>query len=313
MTKGRRSSAFAFLLSPISVSLVLGVPFIFLVFQHAVPAAGQPLPVVVSILPQKYFVEKIGGEDVQVSVMVEPGANPATYEPRPRQMQALAAAGLYFAIGVPFEKVWLKRFMSINPMLKIVDTQEGIRLLPVESAGPVRHAGRGADQQQIMDPHTWLSPPLVMVQARNILAALSRECPGRADHFERNYKAFLAEIAGIDMKLMDMFLPLRAAGRQPVFLVFHPSWGYFARAYGLRQMAIETQGMEPKPARLAALIREAGRVHIDIVLVQPQFSSKSAESVAGSLGARIVHADPLAYDWGKNLLDAGQKILKAVK
>jgi zinc transport system substrate-binding protein len=96
-----------------------------------------------------------------------------------------------------------------------------------------------------------------------------------------------------------------------VFLVFHPSWGYFARAYGLRQMAIETRGREPKPAELAALIKEAARVHIDIVLVQPQFSSKSAESVAATLGAGIVSADPLAYDWEKNLLEAGQNIFRA--
>jgi zinc transport system substrate-binding protein len=272
--------------------------------------ASPLIKIFVSTLPQQYFFEQIGADKIEVSVMVGPGQSPTTYDPTSKQIAELSSADLYQQIGVPFERVWLRRFMSMNPGLKIIDTQDGIRLLPMESAGPDHGAGKGM-AQQIMDPHTWLSPPLVMVQARNILAALSRACPGRADQFERNYQAFLVEIAALDMKLMNIFLRLKAAGRQPVFLVFHPSWGYFARAYGLRQMAIETRGREPKPAELAALIKEAARVHIDIVLVQPQFSSKSAESVAATLGAGIVSADPLAYDWEKNLLEAGQNIFRA--
>ena len=87
---------------------------------------AEGLPIVVSVLPQKYFVEKIGGEMVEVSVMVLPGASAATYEPKPNQMVTLSKAKIYFAIGVPFEKVWLKKIASSNRHLQIVHTDKGI-------------------------------------------------------------------------------------------------------------------------------------------------------------------------------------------
>jgi hypothetical protein len=91
-----------------------------------VSLAGEPIPVFVSIPPQKYFVEKIGGSCVQVSVMVPPGANPHIYEPRPNQMTALSKSRIYFAIGVTFETVWLPKFAKLNPQMRIVHTDKGI-------------------------------------------------------------------------------------------------------------------------------------------------------------------------------------------
>ena len=88
--------------------------------------AGEPIPVFVSIPPQKYFVEKIGGNLVNVSVMVQPGANPHIYEPRPNQMTALSKTRIYFAIGVTFETVWLPKFAKLNPQMRIVHTDKGI-------------------------------------------------------------------------------------------------------------------------------------------------------------------------------------------
>ena len=138
--------------------------------------AEKTIHVVASILPQKYFIQKIGGDRVSVSVMVLPGANPATYEPKPRQMVDLSNADIYFAIGVPFEKNWLSRFAEANPRMKIVETQSGINRIPMIAAGHRHHdENRHAPEETThapTDPHIWLSPPLVMLQAKNILDAL---------------------------------------------------------------------------------------------------------------------------------------------
>jgi zinc transport system substrate-binding protein len=88
--------------------------------------AADKISVFVSIVPQKYFVQQIGKDMVDAKVMVKPGASPATYEPKPRQMAELSKAKLYFSIGVPFEKAWLKKIAATNPDMRVVHTDHGI-------------------------------------------------------------------------------------------------------------------------------------------------------------------------------------------
>ena len=288
--------------------------FCFLLFLSSGTVQGaERLNIVVSILPQKYFVEKIGGDKVQVSVMVEPGANPATYEPRPRQMGMLTSARIYFAIGVPFERIWLPRFENINPSLVIVPTQEGIKLFPI-SSNQKENGQAGASGHGILDPHVWLSPPLVMLQARNILQALVAARPGDSKYFQERYISFLNQIARTDLKIMGIFGELdQGKIKKRAFMVYHPCWGYFARAYGLKQLAIEEEGKEPKPGRLARLSRIARQMGIKCILIQPQYSKKSAEALADSIGAKLLPADPLAYEWDRNLVFVAEKIKESFR
>ncbi len=281
------------------------------IFVCTASATGTSrLQAMVSILPLKYFVERIGGERVDVSVMVAPGANPATYEPRPRQMAVLSRAEIYFAIGVPFEKTWLPRFERINPAMEIIPVQKGIKLYPISGdTSPENQWERRGFSPTMMDPHIWLSPPLVMLQARNILDALLEKRPKDSSYFQARYLDFIEQIAQTDLKIMNMFQSISSEiGRQRAFMVYHPCWGYFARAYGLRQIAIEEKGREPKPARLVTLAKMAKRLGIKTILIQPQYSKKSAEAVADSIGATLLPADPLAYEWDKNLLSVARKI-----
>ena len=96
------------------------------------------MPVFVSIAPQRYFVEKIGGDLVKIHTMVSPGASPATYEPKPRQMAALAKAKVYFAIGVPFENRWLQKIVATNPLMEVIHTDHGIAK-PAQTARGIVH------------------------------------------------------------------------------------------------------------------------------------------------------------------------------
>jgi zinc transport system substrate-binding protein len=274
--------------------------------------SARPLKVFVSIVPQKYFVEKIGGDQVEISVMVQPGANPAVYEPKPKQMVALAETQIYFAIGVPFEARWLKKIAATNGAMKVVHTESGIEKMVVRShhhqGDESRHTlGNTANRQphsMIRDPHIWLSPPLVMLQARNIFDGLVAVAGSHRASFEANYRKFITEIVELDLKLKEIF---DSAGKRFEFMVFHPSWGYFARTYGLKQVPIELQGKEPKPAELQHLIQYGRERGIRVVFVQPQFSWKAAQTIAQSLGGQVALADPLAADWAENLRQVATK------
>lgn len=290
------------------VSMVVAIPG---------ASADERLPVFVSVLPQQYFVQQIGKDHVDVQVMVLPGASPATYEPKPRQMAALAGARLYFSIGVAFESVWLEKIMAANPALTLVRTDAGISKIPMATH---HHDGQEADLEGpsdhgnptahgILDPHIWLSPPLVKQQAGTILNALKAADPTHSQDYNENYQAFVAAIDRLDDALKKTF-----AGKQGLpFMVFHPAWGYFAQAYGLAQVSIEIEGKNPKPAQLQALITRARDHGIRVVFVQPQFSAKGAELVARGIGGQVAFADPLALNWLDNLRVVAGKFEAALK
>jgi zinc transport system substrate-binding protein len=284
--------------------------FLFPCGGHA--QAGKKLTVFVSIPPQKYFLQQIGKQRVDVQVMVQPGASPATYEPRPRQMAAISRTHIYFAIGVPFEKTWLKKITAANPDMQMVHTDRGILKIPMTAnQAESEHHRQKDDQDHLgeLDPHIWLSPALVMIQARTILNALVEIDPDHRAVYEANTNVFVSKLAALDADLKNIF----ASKQGFQFMVFHPSWGYFASAYGLQQVPVEIEGKNPKPAQLKALIEHAKKKHIHIIFVQPQFSSRSAERVAKEIGGQVIIADPLASDWLANLREVAQKFKVALK
>ena len=295
------------------VSIVLFlISAIFLLICWRPAQADKKLMVFVSIPPQKYFLQQIGKQRVDVQVMVQPGASPATYEPKPRQMAALSRTHIYFAIGVPFEKTWLKKIAAANPDLHVVHTDDGIQKIPMAANHTESEPHRDKNHQDHhgeLDPHIWLSPALVMTQTRTILNALIEIDPDHGALYEANTKVFVSKLADLDADLKKNF-----ADKQGLqFMVFHPSWGYFAHSYGLRQVPVEIEGKDPKPTQLKALIEHAKKKHINIIFAQPQFSSRSAELVAKEIGGQVIFADPLASDWEGNLREVAAKFKTALR
>jgi zinc transport system substrate-binding protein len=282
--------------------------FLIIFFYAPQEAPARPLMVFVSILPQKYFAEKIGGDLVDVSLMVEPGANPHTYEPKPKQMVALAKANIYFAIGVPFETTWLEKIAATNPKMLVVHTDAGIKKIPMNThhqESELEH-----DHHSIKDPHVWLSPPLVIMLAGNMLKAFLRVDPAHRSIYEKNYNSFMKELVVLDGEIRATF---KGKGKDVEFMVFHPAWGYFAQAYGLEQIPIELEGKQPKAAQLQSLIQYAKERGIKVIFAQPQFSRQAAQAIADSIGGQIVFADPLAADWERNLRQVASKFKAALK
>jgi zinc transport system substrate-binding protein len=265
------------------------------------PALSQPvLQVTVSILPQKYFVERIGAPYVHANVMIGPGDEPHSYEPKPAQMRALGDSRAYFAIGVEFEGAWLDRFASTNNEMRIVNTVAGMERLPLPS-----YQNRGADEEQKeteLDPHVWTSPRRVKAILQVTYEALVELDPQHAAQYRSNLEAFLADIDELEAYIDQTLAGL--SGRR--FLVFHPSWGYFAQDYGLEQIAVQVGGQEPSARELAQVIQLARAEDIRVVLAQPEFSAKAAETIAQEIGGRVLLISPLAPDWLDNMRRVAQ-------
>ncbi len=245
----------------------------------AVESDGHKIQVWVSILPQQYFVERIGGERVRVQVMVPPGSSPEMYEPKPSQVRGLVGTDIYVRIGVPFEEAWMGRLAAANADMLIVDQAEGIE----------RIGGT--------DPHIWLSPRLVKAQARTICEGLAEVDPGHADFYRDNLATFLADLDQLDASIERKLSGLESRK----FLVFHPAWSYFARDYDLEMIPVEVEGSDPSAAEMAALIQVAQADNIKVIFAQPEFSTRSAEAIAHEIGGEVVLISPLARDWMDNL------------
>lgn len=254
-------------------------------------AGDRTLSVVVSIPPQAYFVERVGGERVAVEVLAGPGDDPHTFEPTARRMAAVTGADVYFRIGVPFEETLAAKLAASAPGLRIVDTRAGITLRPMASGHD--HAGHAENT----DPHTWLDPLLAARQAATIAAELARMDPAGAEVYSRGLADFTADLHEVDRQLEQALRPVRGGA----ILVFHPAFGYFAERYGLRQVAVEMEGKEPSPRQLANLVALARQTGTRVVFVQPQFATKSAQAIAREIGGTVVPLDPLARDYLANL------------
>ena len=287
--------------------LVLGTILLAACTPRAAPASTAALNVTVSILPQKYFVERIGGAYATVNVMVEPGASPETYEPKPAQLQALSQADAYVRIGVPFEDVWMARIAEANPRMWIVDTAQSIERMPMpayHSHGEETHAGRLENP----DPHIWLSPRLVKIQAQTIYASFARLDPDHQATYQANLASFLADVDALDAHIRQAL----AGVENRKFIVFHPAWGYFARDYSLEMVPVETGGQEPSAGELAALVTEARAAGIKVIFAQPEFSTRSAEIIAREIGGQVLLIDPLAPDWLDNLRRVADTLAKVL-
>lgn len=277
-----------------------------------VAAQAAPLEVAVSVAPQKYFIQKLAGPLARVSVMVTPGADPHSFEPKASQMAQVAGASIYFAQGVEFEQVWLPRMAASNKKLTVVDATAGIELLPLEEHGHDKEVGHqhAATPDKETDPHTWTSPRLAKVEAANMARALAQADPANAQAYEANLAALNQEIDALDAAIREA---LKGLPEGASFLVFHPAWAYFARDYGLREVALEVGGKEPGPRLLRKIIDDSRKKGVKVVFVQPQFSRKAAESVAEGIGATLAVADDLAEDWAANLLQVAKAFREAAR
>jgi len=261
------------------------------------PESSGRLNVATSIPPHTWLIERIGGEAVEVHTMLRPGESPTTHQPSDLQVSRVLASTVFFSAGVPFESgAW---FDALDGILEIVALEDGVatRIMKAHSHDHADPPGTRMRKTPGIDPHAWLSPRRLMMQARTVSVTLGRLDPDHAADFTANLETLLADLADLDRWIQTTLAPYR--GR--AFVVFHPSWGYFADDYGLDQIAIEIEGKQPTDAELTNIERQTTASGITVVFVQPQIAGKAAQALAGAISARVETLDPLAPDVSANL------------
>ena len=286
--------------------------YIFMIFfSISLWSGNKELNVFVSIEPQRFFVKEIAGDKVKVNTMLPEGSSPATYDPAPRQMALLSRANIFFRIGVPFENSLINKIKNNFKNLKVVDTRKGITLRIMQAAHSHNDLQKKeSDNSKITrDPHIWLNPMLVKIQAENIKNALKELDPDNAEYYDLNCKKFQDKLDDLNNELKQALAPLK--GR--TFMVFHPAWGYFADAYGLKQMPVEIEGKQPSARYLARIINKAKTNNINIIFAQPQFSSALANKIASSINGTVVFINPLAFNYFKNMKHIAETVKQSLE
>ena len=288
----------------ISILFFLVVGLLGLWSCKAPPAQSSKPVVAVSVLPQAGLLEALVGDRAEVMVLVTPGQSPATYEPSPQQMSRLGAAWLYARAGAPFERGFVDKLASRHPDLKVLDMRDMVPLL--SKTGKALSPGSDKDQA---DHHLWLDPQNLKLQARVIVAALSKKDPDGASFYQTRLASLEKSIDAVDQRIAKRLAPF--AGRR--FMMHHPAYTYFAKRYKLVQMAVEHGGKHPHAKDMAKLIEQAKHEGLRVIFVQPQFSKSSAELVAKAIGGKVVPLDPLKKDLLGNLETMAERIASAME
>ena len=229
------------------------------------PILSFALNISVTILPQKGVIENIA-PDANINVMVPPGNSPSTYSPDFKQLKAIKNSDIYFTIGVPFDKKYLKKIKEINSNIKII------------------YFGKYLKTSN--NPHIWLSPAFLQLEAKAVLDTLIEIDPKNKIIYAKNYKKYIAKLSNLEVNGFENI-------KQKAFLTFHPSFYYFAKDFHLKQIAIQKEGKSPSFRYLAKIISTAKKENIKTVIISPEFPTKYAKIVANKIGAKIRVVSPL--------------------
>lgn len=313
---------------------------LFLLFISLAFSFAKPL-VSVSIPPQKYFVEKIAASTLDINVIIPASTDEHNFDFKPATMKKLEKSDIYFTIGLEFERVFADKFQSNFANLQVIDTGKDLRNLVTShehsenahksSHDEDAHAHLSGENSQLndknshthnayehhahkhsnshetrneKDPHIWLDPILVKIQASTIAKALIAKYPQNKALYEANLAHFQAELDALNAEISALF----EKSKNKKFIIYHPSLAYFAARYHLVQIPVEIEGKEPKTKDLQRLVSVAKKENIKTIFVQKGFSQNAAKSLAKELKASVVELNHLSDDYSKNLLEIAKKI-----
>jgi zinc transport system substrate-binding protein len=283
----------------LSGAILLPLPATAQVATDGDGAAKVRVRVYASIQPLVYFAKAIGGDAVAAESIVSPGQSPHTFEPTPKQIAGLSQAHIYLKIGVAFEPALVEKIRGSAPNVAIVDASANVAKLGGHDCASHGHEhdhshDHGGDRA---DPHVWLDPARAKIIATNVCDALCRADAKGTDAYRSNLAILHRELDELHGRIAEMLKSFR--GRE--FLVYHPAFAYFADAYGLNQVAVETDGKEPSAKQLVELIDRAKKARVKTIFVQPQMPMRAAETLAKSIGARVETLDDLDPNYVQNM------------
>lgn len=255
-------------------------------------------PVVsVSIYPYEFFIKKIAQNTLNINVLLDDNIDEHNFEFKPKTMLLLEKSDIYFANGLEFEELIQNKFKDYKN-LKIINTQENINL------SKYFH-----DNHEEYDPHTWLDPILVKQISKNIAKALINQYPQNKDLYKQNLNAFLKELDILNENIKNLFKNIN----KNEFLIYHPSWSYFAKRYKLIQIPIQLNGKEPKPKYIQSIINTIKTKKINTIFIQTNSSLNEVNYLSKNYNLSIKELNHLSKEWDKELFNDAKKISQSLK
>lgn len=237
----------------------------------------------VTITPMQSIIEEITAGDFDIEVIVPKGASPETFEPTPKQVTSFSDAEFIFSTGlVDFEQSLIER---ISGDAEVINLSNGIELI----AGSCSHGNH--KHKHGVDPHIWTSPRALRTMVTNAHKAIMAHYPDSVKYTEATGR-LLERIDALDTYCATR---IKAEGVEAM-MIYHPAYTYYARDYGIEQIAIEHDGKEPSLRQTTALIEKAKEHGVKAILRQPQYSEDKVRAIANDAGAEIITTDPLAED-----------------
>jgi len=280
----------------IIVSGVLG----YLALRNSSPnSSNGKIGVVVSIGPEMEWANAVGGDKVDVTLMVPANADPHTYEPLPNQLTQVSNAKIYVEIGSPleFETNYMDKIRATNPNMLIVNASQGIQLIP----------NSAENETDTMDPHDWVDPKNAKIMVNNIYNGLVQVDPADKDYFQKNREQYLHQLDELDRNTTDLL-----KGKQETdILVYHPAFGYYAKDYNLNQVGAMINDEEPSPQRIAMMVNVAKQNNITVVYSEPQYDPKFMQSIASQVGAQVLTVNDLDEHYLQNMKNIAIAFSKA--
>lgn len=242
--------------------------------------------IAVSIEPLRNIVERIAGDDYEVVTILDKGANPETFDPSMSKRVAADQSIIYFTVGAfPFEQAIEK---SGNGTNKTVDASSGIKRLYGTHGHNADH-----DCEHGADPHTWSSIKNIRKMAENVANSMAGIDAENADEFEKRLSLLTAELDSLDRNVAESL----SEAKTQAFAIWHPSLGYFARDYGLKQIAVGEESKEVSPRKLKEIIASAKEDSVKVFFFQKEYDSRQASAINEQIGSRLITIDLLDYDW----------------
>ncbi len=262
------------------------------------PPAKAKIPVTASILPLGDFCQRIGGEQVEVQVLVPPGASPHVFEPSPTAVAQAMKAKVFVYIGAGLDP-WAERLVKAQKSHRqaVVEAVSGIPLIrevnePKNEAQAAKEPGdAGHHHHEGGNPHVWLDPVLAQDICRRIAQALIQVDPAHKKAYQENLERYLSQLEELDQDIRK-----RVAGfRQKEYVCFHPAYTYFSRRYGLKEVGVieAAPGREPSPGHLQRIIAAIKGYGVQAVFAEPQLNPRVAEVIAREAGVKVLLLDPL--------------------
>jgi len=254
-------------------------------------AYAEKIKVIASITPLADLSRQVGGDKVEVKLLLPPGASPHTYEPTPKALKDVSDARVFIKIGLGLE-FWAEKIIrsSGHKNLIIVVSSSDLPLITYHEKGH-SHSSSGAD------PHIWLDPVIAKCIVTKIEKAFAEADPQNTEYYMQNASIYREKLSRLDKEITDKVKTLRVKE----YVTFHPAWNYFSKRYGLTVAGVieESPGKEPGPKHIEKIIREIKRIGSKVVFVEPQFNPKIAEVIAKECGARVVYLDPIGGQKGR--------------